>query len=74
MAKQAYREYRGLDLVTIIEEYKRLQTIGATGISLHTLRRWVNENRIPSIQVGNRKLISHDDVAEFIDKLKYGNQ
>lgn len=37
------------------------------GLSLHTVRRWASQRRIPIIRLGGRVLVSEKDLARFIE-------
>ena len=39
-----------------------------TGISLHTLRRWASQHRIPVVKMSNRVLVAEKDLAQLIEE------
>ena len=38
-----------------------------TGLSLHTLRRWASERRIPVVKLGGRVLVAEQELEKFIE-------
>lgn len=61
-----------IDLMTIEQTFQRLQAEGATGISRYCLRKWIDEERIPHVPNGNRKLVSYADVEAYVNNNKVG--
>jgi len=37
------------------------------GVSPYTLRRWINQKRLPFYKLGRRVLLSRDDLEQFIE-------
>lgn len=61
-----------VDLLTIEQAYLRLQEDGATGISRYCLRNWINQELIPYVKNGNRKLVSYADIETYVNNHKVG--
>lgn len=61
-----------VDLLTIEQAYQRLQEDGAKGISRYCLREWVNQELIPHVKNGNRKLVSYSDIETYVNNNKVG--
>jgi excisionase family DNA binding protein len=38
------------------------------GISIHTLRAWVHQKRIPCVKLGRRVFLRHEDLEQFVTK------
>ena len=55
-----------LELMTINEAHKAMKETLDFSISLHALRKLVNEGRIPHVPIGNRKMISLYDLADYL--------
>lgn len=50
---------------TIRKELARCHDEGYS-ISERALRSWVKQGLIPSVSIGNRKLVLHDNVVKFL--------
>jgi excisionase family DNA binding protein len=37
------------------------------GLSLHTIRRWASERRIPTVKLSNRVLVDERDLERFVE-------
>lgn len=61
-----------IDLLTIEQAYQRLQADGATGISRYCLRGWIDQELIPHVKNGNRKLVSYSDIEAYVNNNKVG--
>lgn len=61
-----------VDLMTIEQAFKRLQADGATGISRYCLRSWIDQELIPHVKNGNRKLVSYSDIEAYVNNNKVG--
>jgi excisionase family DNA binding protein len=37
------------------------------GLSLHTIRRWASERRIPTVKLSNRVLVDERELERFVE-------
>ena len=51
-----------LDLLNLQEGAKELK------ISLHTMRAWIFQKRIPFVRLGRRVLLRRSDLEEFVNR------
>ena len=51
-----------VDLLTVQEGAEQLR------LSIHTIRAWVFQKRIPVVRLGRRVLLRRSDLEEFVDK------
>lgn len=58
-----------LDLLSLKEAAKELGgTKESGGISIHTLRVWVYQKRIPYVKLGRRVFLRREDLEAFVNK------
>jgi excisionase family DNA binding protein len=43
------------------------EAANALSISIHTIRAWISQKRIPYVKLGRRVLFRHDDLQTYID-------
>ena len=51
-----------LNLLSLEESAKELK------ISIHTIRAWTYQKRIPIVKLGRRVLVKREDLEEFVNK------
>ncbi len=51
-----------LDLLNLQEGAKELK------ISLHTMRAWIFQKRLPCVRLGRRVLLRREDLENFVNK------
>jgi excisionase family DNA binding protein len=57
------------DLLSLEESVKELGGAKESGgISIHTLRAWIYQKRIPYVKLGRRVFLRREDLEEFVTK------
>lgn len=62
-----------MDYITIRDCHKKMRSLGAS-FSEGYIRDLVAKGTIPSLQVGNRRLISYETAAQIINDMAMGRK
>lgn len=62
------------DLLSVKESVKELGGAkeSGEGISIHTLRAWIYQKRIPYVKLGRRVFLRREDLEQFVTKNLHG--
>lgn len=61
---------KGTDYVNNPLLWNVQQTAQATGLSIHTIRSWISQHRIPYVKMGTRTMFDPKEIRAWIEAQK----